>query len=119
METLQRFNTPGKLKNFKETVDVINEHEENLQEWRNFKQLSDVVSALSGDTQYLSQAQLVLDENDPWQNEVKSAAQELRNGIEDKAVRLETSFKQSQLSKFEALKKHIRVAIFLFTKLPA
>lgn len=105
LETLQRFNTPGKLKNFKETVDVINEHEENLQEWRNFKQLSDVVSALSGDTQYLSQAQLVLDENDPWQNEVKSAAQELRNGIEDKAVRLETSFKQSQLSKFEALKK--------------
>ncbi len=104
LEMLQRFNTPGKLKNFKESVEAVYEYKEILQEWRNFKRLSEIVATLSEYTQYLSQAQLVLEENDPWQSDVKVAAKELRNGIESKSIRLEPNFQKTQLLKLDALK---------------
>lgn len=105
LESLLRFNTPGKLKNFKESIDSIQVHAEHLEEWVSFKLLSEVVDGFSNYAQYLKEAQLILDENNPWQQEVKDAATELRNGIEDKKLRLESSFKQAQLSKLQALKK--------------
>ncbi|NMV22941.1 hypothetical protein HKB23_11015, partial [Vibrio parahaemolyticus] len=37
LESLQRFNTPGKLKNFKESAESIAEHAETLKEWKSFK----------------------------------------------------------------------------------
>lgn len=105
LESLQRFNTPGKLKNFKETVSNIEQHAQNLVAWNNFKQLSEVVDSFSEYTQYFSNAQLILSENDPWQQNVKTVSDELRAGIEDKALRLEPSYKQDLLSKLESLKK--------------
>ena len=105
LESLQRFNSPGKLKNFKESKDVVLEHGETLKEWQSFQQISEVVDNFSEYAQYLKEAQLILDDNDPWQIQVKDAALELRNGIEDKDLRLETSFKTTQLSKLQELKR--------------
>ncbi len=105
LESLQRFNTPGKLKNFKDSADSILEHAEILKEWKSFKQLTEVVDSFAEYAQYLKEAQLTLDENDPWQVDVQNAANELRTGIEDKNVRLEASFKQTTLAKLQELKK--------------
>lgn len=105
LESLQHFNLPGKWKNFKESKDVVIEHGEILKEWRSFQQLSEVVNSFSEYAQYLTEAQFILDENDPWQSQVKDAALELRNGIEDKDLRLEKKFKTVQLSKLQELKK--------------
>ncbi|WP_219079296.1 DUF6079 family protein [Vibrio parahaemolyticus] len=91
LESLQRFNTPGKLKNFKESAESIAEHAETLKEWKSFKQLSEVVDSFAEYAQYLKEAQLILDENDEWQSDVRDAALALRNGIEDKTTRLESS----------------------------
>lgn len=105
LESLQRFNTPGKLKNFKESAESIVEHVETLKEWKSFRQLSEVVDSFTKYAQYLKEAQLILDESDDWQSDVQDAALALRTGIEDKATRLESSFKQTQLANLQQLKK--------------
>ncbi|MCI9689795.1 DUF6079 family protein [Vibrio parahaemolyticus] len=120
LESLQRFNTPGKLKNFKETVETIEEHAKNLQEWQSFKQLAEVVNSFSDITQYLTNAQLILTESDEWQQQVKVASVELRNGFEDANLRLDSSFKQAQITKLETLKKaymHRYVSLYQVARL--
>jgi hypothetical protein len=97
LEEMQRFNTPGKLKNLKATPEDIALQKENLIAWNDYKQLELTVKEFSGITNYLSKAQLVLAENDDWQETVKSAQQELRQGLADKDVRLSTEFKQKTL----------------------
>lgn len=120
LESLQRFNTPGKLKNFKETVETIEEHAKNLLEWQSFKQLAEVVNSFSDITQYLTNAQLILTESDEWQQQVKVASVELRNGFEDASLRLDSSFKQAQMAKLETLKKaymHRYVSLYKLARL--
>ncbi|WP_229626017.1 DUF6079 family protein [Vibrio parahaemolyticus] len=120
LESLQLFNTPGKLKNFKETVETIEEHANNLQEWQSFKQLAEVVNSFSDITQYLTNAQLILTESDEWQQQVKAASIELRNGFEDTNLRLDSSFKQAQMAKLETLKKaymHRYVSLYQVARL--
>lgn len=104
LESLQRFNTPGKLKNFKESLDVIHEHAQILQQWKDFKQLSETVDKLNEYAQYLKEAQLLLSENDPWQVEAENVAEKLRSGIEDPNIRLTPQFKQEQLSSLQQVK---------------
>lgn len=105
LESLKRFNTPGKLKNFKATAEEVAEQAQNLLAWQSFKALSSAVSEFSDLTQYLSQAQLVLPESESWQSDVKAASQLLRQGFENTETRNDESFKQEQLVKLQQLKK--------------
>jgi len=105
LESLLRFNTPGKLKNFKSTTAEITEQADHLMAWESFKILAVTVGDFSDITQYLSQAQLVLPETDPWQLEVKVASLALRQGFEDEQLRLEPSFKQLHLATLQTLKQ--------------
>lgn len=122
LESVQRLNTPGKLKNFKESLATIERHQEILQEWREFRRLSEIVDALSEYTQYLSGAQLVLDEKDPWQDEAQAVAQQLTKELRDKARRLDKNVVQSMQAKLMLLIRSYQQrysALYLTTRLSA
>ncbi|TMP55065.1 DUF6079 family protein [Pseudoalteromonas sp. S1612] len=105
LEEMQRFNTPGKLKNLKATPEDIALQKENLIAWNDYKQLELTVKEFSEITNYLSKAQLVLAESDDWQETVKSAQQGLRQGLADKDVRQSTEFKQKILKQLADAKQ--------------
>ena len=97
LEEQLRFNTPGKLKNLKVTVAEIEAQTLNLNAWREYKQLNKVVGDFKETVNYLKNAQLVLAEDDDWQEQAKNIQQSLRNGLLDSKTRLDTKFKEAIL----------------------
>ncbi len=110
LEVLQRFNTPGKLKNLKVTPEEIDAQGETLQSWQQLQQLATVVNELQTPCNYLSQAQQILPEDHPWQDSVKAARQDLRQDLQDVDKRLSSGFKSATLARLEQLAQHYRDA---------
>lgn len=117
LEEMQRFNTPGKLKNLKATADEITSQKENLIAWNQFKQLEVTVNEFTDFANYLSKAQLVLAESDEWQEAVEASQQKLRKGLADSATRLSTEFKQKMLKELTEVKQsYITRFVFLYER---
>jgi len=104
LETIQRYDKPGKLKNLKATAAEIAAFQQILQAWHNFVQLKSVVSELAPLCTYLKEAQLVLPEQLAWQEQVKLARDALRQGLADPVLRGDESFKSAQINALTALK---------------
>jgi predicted ATPase len=105
LEEMQRFNTPGKLKNLKASAEEITLQKENLVAWNNFKHLEATVNEFTDITNYLGKAQLVLSENDDWQESVENSQQELRLGLADPSTRQSVEFKQKMLKQLAEVKQ--------------
>ncbi|QPW07219.1 DUF6079 family protein [Klebsiella quasipneumoniae] len=104
LETIQRYDKPGKLKNLKATAAEIAAFQQILQAWHNFVQLKLVVNELAPLCAYLKEAQLVLPEQLAWQEQVKLARDALRQGLADPVLRGDESFKSAQINVLTALK---------------
>lgn len=104
LETIQRYDKPGKLKNLKATAAEIAAFQQILQAWHNFVQLKLVVNELAPLCAYLKEAQLVLPEQLAWQEQVKLARDALRQGLADPVLRGDESFKSAQINALTALK---------------
>ena len=108
LESLQRYNTPGKLKNLKVTPEEIESQADTLESWAQLKQLTAVVNDLKEPCNYLSQAQRILPPDHSWQESVKSVRQTIREGLADKDKRLSKGFKSSVLTQLEAVAQTYR-----------
>ena len=108
LESLQRYNTPGKLKNLKVTPEEIESQADTLESWAQLKQLTAVVNDLKEPCNYLSQAQRILPPDHSWQESVKSVRQTIREGLADKDKRLSKGFKSSVLTQLETVAKTYR-----------
>ena len=104
LETIVRYDKPGKLKNLKVTAADIATYQQMLQAWHNFVQLKTVVGDLAPLCAYLKEAQQVLPESHAWQEQVKQARDALRQGLANPSLRGDDSFKAAQLSTLSALK---------------
>ncbi|MCS5947598.1 DUF6079 family protein [Klebsiella pneumoniae subsp. pneumoniae] len=104
LETIQRYDKPGKLKNLKATAAEIAAFQQMLQVWQNFVQLKAVVSELTPLCAYLKEAQLVLPEQHMWQEQVKLARDALRQGFADPSLRCDENFKVTQIAVLTGLK---------------
>jgi hypothetical protein len=104
LETIARYDKPGKLKNLKVTAADIATYQQMLQAWHNFVQLKTVISDLAPLCAYLKEAQQVLPESHAWQEQVKQARDALRQGLVTPSHRGDDSFKAAQLSTLSALK---------------
>lgn len=104
LETIQRYNSPGKLKNLKATAVEISAYQSILSLWRNFLKLKANINELIPLTSYLSEAQLVLPEQDPWQTKLSQARNTLREGLADSSLRQDDDFKTAQFTALTALK---------------
>jgi len=104
IETLQRFKTPGQLKNLKISVDDIQKQKENRDAFFELTQLSETVKEFEGISSYLGQAQQILPIEHPWQKKIKQSGQDLLAGLADKEKRADNTFKQKLQSALQALK---------------
>ena len=94
LESLQAFNTPGKLKNFTRTITEIEAQKANLNLVKQVEELNDLVQELTPMTGYLAIAAAVLPPQDPWRDQMESTRASWRAKLLDPALRGRPDFRQ-------------------------
>ena len=94
LESLQAFNTPGKLKNFTRTITEIEAQKANLDLVKQVEKLNDLVQELTPITGYLATATAVLPPQDPWRDQMESTRGSWRAKLLDPALRGRPDFRQ-------------------------
>jgi hypothetical protein len=94
LESLQAFNTPGKLKNFTRTITEIQAQKANLDLVKQVEELNDLVQELTPITGYLATATAVLPPQDPWRDQMESTRGSWRAKLLDPALRGRPDFRQ-------------------------
>ena len=117
LESLQAYNTPGKLKNFKYDAEDIKGYQATFTRLKEVEQLQTYCGELAQFTQYLSAAEAILPENHPWVTESKLKRTELLTEIRKPAQRESESFKADALKQLKKLKAgYIKVYLGLYAK---
>lgn len=117
LESLQAYNTPGKLKNFKYDADDIKGYATTFARLKEVEQLQAYCAELAQFTQYLSAAEAILPESHPWVAESKQKRAELLTEIRKPAQRESEAFKADALKQLKKLKAgYIKTYLDLYKK---
>ncbi len=105
LESLQAFNTPAKLKNFKYSEQEVLAHRPTLQCVKELEELKAFADSIADFTGYLSNAQSILPPEHPWCGKCK----ELRKKVSQEAMKPENrsspEFRQRVTRQLEELKR--------------
>lgn len=104
LESLQAFNTPAKLKNFKYSQEEIEAHRPALERAKEIEALKAFADSISDYTSYLSNAQSVLAEGHPWCDKSKALKAEVCEAVLKPENRGSTEYRTKVLQKLKALK---------------
>jgi hypothetical protein len=117
LESLQAYNTPGKLKNFKYDVADIKGYQATFTRLKEMEGLQTFCGEMGQFTQYLSAAEAVLPDGQPWVAESKQKRAELLVEIRKPAQRESEAFKAEALKQLKKLKAgYIKVYLDLYRK---
>ena len=117
LESLQAYNTPGKLKNFKYDVGDIKGYQSTFDRLKEIEGLQIFCGDLGQFTQYLSAAENVLPEDHPWVAESKQKRAELLGEIRKPEQRTSETFKTDAVKQLKKLKTgYIKVYLDLYRK---
>jgi len=117
LESLQAYNTPGKLKNFKYDAADIKGHEAAFSRLKELEELQGFCGELAQFTHYLSAAEAVLPETHPWVSESKQKRAELLAAIRKPDQRESEAFKADALKQLKKLKAaYIKAYLELYRK---
>jgi Asp-tRNA(Asn)/Glu-tRNA(Gln) amidotransferase C subunit len=117
LESLQAYNTPGKLKNFKYDATQIKGYQATFRRLKEVEDLQKFCGELGQLTQYLSAAEAMLPEDHGWVGESKNKRSELLAEIRKPAQRESESFKTDLLTQLKKLKSgYIKVYLDLYRK---
>jgi Asp-tRNA(Asn)/Glu-tRNA(Gln) amidotransferase C subunit len=117
LESLQAYNTPGKLKNFKYDATDIKGYQATFTRLKEVEDLQVFCGELAQFTQYLSAAEAVLPEDHPWVTESKQKRAGLLTEIRKPAQRESETFKADALKQLKKLKAgYIKVYLDLYGK---
>ena len=105
LESLQAFNSPGKLKNFRYDASEVTSHRDELNSLAEIKSLEELVVDLGSTASYLSTAEAVLPAGHEWTDKMRRARDEISAQIGDRAKRNSTAFRQQTQRKLADLKK--------------
>ncbi len=94
LESLQPFNTPGKLKNFPHDSAAVLGQKPALDLSREIDELGGLLQQTNPLTSYLGKAEALLDANHPWQDMVRAARADLMARIASPKQRSESDFKR-------------------------
>jgi hypothetical protein len=95
LESLQTFNTVGKLKNFHHDVSAIQAQRSGLNLVREVSELVELVQQVGPTTSYLSKAEAVLEANHAWTDSVRERRAELMAKITSPKHRADAGFQRS------------------------
>jgi len=105
LESLQAYNTPGKLKNFRSTLEQVRAQRSSLEALKEVVELEKLASELSPLVSYLSTAEAVLSANHPWVERAKALQTDILAQILDPSQRSQVAFLQQTQRKLGELKK--------------
>ncbi len=105
LESLQAYTSPGKLKNFRYTMDEVKSHEEVIKSLDDIDALQDFVRDHSTTAAWLSTAESVLTQQDAWVNEMRAIRKDVLERIEQTDMAELANESQKIGSKLKQLKK--------------
>ncbi len=115
-ESLQVFNSPGKLKNLRYRPEEINSHKDDLKILEEIESLQQLANDLGPLASYLSTAEAVLPADHEWIQKVRSVRSETYKWLEDKFA-LDYSLRNKIRQKLIDLKRaYIQIYLALHTK---
>jgi hypothetical protein len=104
LESLQAYNTPGKLKNFKYDAAEITGYKATFGKLKEIDCLEAFALEVSQLTQYLSMAETVLPDDHAWAVQSKAARTEILGEVRKPAQRESETFKADVVKRLKALK---------------
>lgn len=113
LESLQAYNSTGKLKNLRYGADEVTVHRKGLDALKEVESLQELVGSLGVTASYFSTAEAVLPTGHEWIGKVKATRDEVLAQIGDPAKRGMTSFRQETQRKLNELKKVYRQGYLL------
>ena len=117
VESLQAYNTPGKLKNLKYDADEIKGHRAVFDRLKEIQDLEAFTLEIGQYTQYLSMAEGYLPEADPWSEKSRALREQLLKDIRKPDKRTSTKFKSTVVEKLKGLKgEYVAVYVGLHKK---
>ncbi|MDF1590873.1 MAG: DUF6079 family protein [Desulfobacterales bacterium] len=105
LESLQAFNSPGKLKNFRYDAQEVNSHRSGLDSLAEIESLQELVTDLGSKASFLSTAEAVLPAEHAWIDKVKKARAEVLAQLSEPDKRGAPAFRQQTQRKLTDLKK--------------
>jgi len=116
VESLQAYNSPGKLKNLKHDADEIKAHRAVFDRLKEIQDLEAFTLEIGQYTQYLSMAEGYLPDDDPWAKKSRSLREQLLKDIRKPDKRTSTRFKKTTVEKLNALKSEYAAAYMTLHK---
>ena len=116
LESLQAFNTVGKLNNFAHDVPTIQAQKAGLLLVKDVEELAELISQVGPQTAYLSIAEGVLPADHPWQAEVQAAKADLLTKVTSPKHRAESSFQRKLGQTLSDLKASYKAAYLALHK---
>lgn len=117
LESLQAFNSPGKLKNFRHDAHEVTTHQDGLNSLTEIESLQELVVDLSTTASYLSTAEAVLPSDDDWVGKMKRARDEVLAQLGDLDKRKDTAVRRQTRRKLADLKKvYVQTYLGMHTK---
>ncbi len=104
LESMQAYNSPGKLKNLKVSVDEINAHKPVFAQLSELEALEAFVVEIGQFTQYLSMCEGYLPEDHGWSAKSKKLREKLLADVRDPKKRSSAKFKNEVISRLQNLK---------------
>lgn len=95
LESLQPFNSPGKLKNFPHDAETIRTQKAGLDTVRDVDELVDLTQQVGTTTAYLTTAEAILPADHPWLEEVKEARGQLLTKLTSPKHRADAGFQRT------------------------
>ena len=104
IESLQAYNSPGKLKNLKYDADEIKEQRVIFDKLKEIQDLEIFTREISQFTQYLSMAEGYMPDADPWAQKSKDLRDQLLKDVRKPDKRSSAKFKSAVIEKLKGLK---------------
>ncbi|MHB1294412.1 MAG: DUF6079 family protein [Anaerolineae bacterium] len=105
LESLQAYNSPGKLKNLRYDTPEINAYREGIRALAEMEALQGLAADLGPTASYLSTAEAVLPSDDPWSEQVKASRSDVLAQLGNPAQRGEATFRQQTQRRLAELKR--------------
>ncbi len=105
LESLQAYNTPAKLKNFKYSAEEVAGHRPALDRAREIEALKAFADSISEYTAYLSNAQSILPDDHPWCGKSRKLKSEICQDVLDPKKRASSEFRNKVIRELKALKQ--------------
>lgn len=110
IESLQAYNTPGKLKNLKYDVTEIKAQQPAFDKLTEIQELESFTREIAPFSQYISMAEGYLPETDPWVKKSKVLRDQLLKDVRNPDNRASGKFKTGVIEKLKELKASYAIA---------